>query len=158
MSCNRARPSELPPPALARHRAELTVDASIDELPRLLDVVDRVCRASGADAAMTYDVRLAVDEVCSNLIAHGYRGLAPGPVALSVEAMPDRMVIRIADRGHRFDLRAAPLPDLGAPLEDRPIGGLGCHLVRGVVDDIDYRSDPGGENHLTLVRRLATRR
>ena len=158
MSCNRARQSEMAPPALAQHRAELTVDASIGELPRLLDVVDRVCRASGADAAMAYDVRLAVDEVCSNLVAHGYRGLAPGPIALSVEAMPDRMVIRIADRGHRFDLRVAPLPDLGAPLEARPTGGLGCHLVRSVVDDIDYRTDPGGENRLTLVRRLATRR
>lgn len=152
-----ARPAARPRP-LARHRAELTVEAAIDALPRLLDVVDRVCDASGAEAGMAYDVRLAVDEVCSNLITHGYRGLAPGPIALSVEAQPDRMLIVIADRGHSFDLRAAPPPDLDAPLEARPTGGLGCHLVRSVVDDIEYRSGPGGENRLTLVRRVGRQR
>lgn len=157
------RPGPMPRPAavakpLARDRAELTVDATLDALPRLLDVVDRVCRRSGADPDLAFDVRLAVDEVCGNLIAHGYRGLAPGPIALSVEAQPDRVVIRIADRGHRFDLREAPPPDLLAPLEARPTGGLGCHLVRSVVDDIDYRSEPCGENRLTLVRRVAAKR
>ena len=140
---------------LVRDRAELTVGATLEALPRLLDVVDRVCRTSGADPDLAFDVRLAVDEVCGNLIAHGYRGLVPGPIALSVEAQPDRVVIRISDRGHRFDLREAPSPDLLASVEDRQVGGLGCHLVRSVVDDIDYRSDPGGENRLTLVRRVA---
>ncbi|MBS0326144.1 MAG: ATP-binding protein [Proteobacteria bacterium] len=143
---------------LVRSAAGLTVDAAIDALPRLLDVVDRVCHASGAEADVAFDVRLAVDEVCSNLIAHGYRGLAPGPIVLSVEAQPDRVVVQIADRGRRFDLRSLPAPDLHAPLEARPVGGLGCHLVRSVVDDIDYRTDPGGENRLTLVRRVGTKR
>ncbi|MGH8801760.1 MAG: ATP-binding protein, partial [Casimicrobiaceae bacterium] len=141
--------------ALAQHRAELTVDAAIERLPRLLEVVDRVCRESGAEPDLAYDVRLAVDEVCTNLITHGYHGLAPGPIALSIEARPDRMVIHIADRGHRFDLRGAPPPDLLAPAETRAAGGLGCHLVRSVIDDIDYQTEPGGENHLTLVRRVA---
>lgn len=157
----RASPARRPVPAarrLARHRAELIVDAAIEALPRLLDVVDQVCRASGAAPDVAFDVRLAVDEVCSNLIEHGYRGLAPGPIALTVEAQPDRIVIRIADRGRSFDLRAAPQPDVAAPLEARPAGGLGCHLVRSVVDAIDYRTDPDGENRLTLVRRVATKR
>lgn len=139
---------------LAQRQATLTVDAVIGELPRLLEVVDRVCRESGVETGMASDIRLAVDEVCSNLIAYGYRGLAPGPIVLRIESHGDRMVIRISDRGHHFDLRSAVPPDLVAPVETRPVGGLGCHLVRSVIDDIDYRIDRNGGNCLTLVRRV----
>ena len=48
----------------------------------------------------------------------------------------------------------APVPDVEAPWQDRPIGGLGWHLIRNLVDEIRYQTD-GAENRLTLVKRLA---
>ncbi len=90
-----------------------------------------------------------------NLIVHGYRGLAPGPIGLTVTTLVDRLVMRIADRGHPFDPRSAPAPDLAARADERAIGGLGCHLVRRLIDRIEYESTADGENRLTLVKLLA---
>jgi serine/threonine-protein kinase RsbW len=130
----------------------LQVEARIENLGALLALIDTVCRERGVSREIAFQTRLAVDEMCTNVIVHGYRGLPPGPIALTVTPHPDRLVIRIVDRGHPFDPRSAPAPDLGARVEERPIGGLGCHLVRSMVDSIDYESAAHGGNRLTLVK------
>ena len=59
----------------------------------------------------------------------------------------------IADDGRPFDpLTEAPEPDLESAIEDRPIGGLGVHLVRTMMDEVRYRREEG-KNRLTLVKR-----
>ena len=93
-----------------------------------------------------------------NLIVHGYRGMPTGPITLAIIPGANRMVIRISDRGHPFDPRNAPGPDLHAPLEERRIGGLGCHLVRSVIDRIEYESSAGGGNRLTMVKLIPRER
>jgi anti-sigma regulatory factor (Ser/Thr protein kinase) len=138
-------------------KARLTVAARIENLPQLLALVDGVCREHRVAPDAAYDVRLAVDEICSNLIVHGYRDLPPGPISLAVMPLPDRLVIHIADRGRAFNPANAPVPDLSAPVDTRPLGGLGCHLVRSVMDAIDYESDANGENRLTLTRITGAR-
>ncbi|HEX6136269.1 MAG TPA: ATP-binding protein [Casimicrobiaceae bacterium] len=128
------------------------VEARIENLGELLALIDAVCRERGVSREIAFQTRLAVDEMCTNVIVHGYRGLQPGPIALTVTPHPDRLVIRIVDRGYPFDPRSAPAPDLCASVEERPIGGLGCHLVRSVMDGIDYETTVDGGNRLTLVK------
>ena len=99
----------------------------------------------------------------------GYRGVrraldrrAMEPV--SVQALPgareleviliseaDTVTIEMVDDGPRFDpLQDAPLPDPEASLDERPVGGLGIHLVRTMMDEVHYRYQDG-KNHLLLV-------
>ena len=62
-------------------------------------------------------------------------------------------MIEISDDGQPFNpLKDAPKPDLEAALEDRPIGGLGIHLVLTMMDEMHYRRE-NERNHLTLVKR-----
>ncbi len=61
--------------------------------------------------------------------------------------------MRIIDDGKAFDPRDAKAPDTTAALMDRQLGGLGIHLVRNLMDHIEYRRE-GGRNHLTLTRNL----
>jgi serine/threonine-protein kinase RsbW len=140
------------PTATAGSSARLAVPARADSLPGLLAFIDAVCRGHGLAPDVAFDARLAVDEMCTNIVVHGYRGLPPGPVALEVAVLADRIVIRIFDRGRAFDPRNAQVPDVHAPLEERDVGGLGCHLVRSVMDDIDYASTADGGNCLTLTK------
>jgi len=63
-------------------------------------------------------------------------------------------VVEVSDNGKPFNPLDHPEPDLNQPLEERPIGGLGIHLIRKFVDQLAYRRD-AGRNILTLRKRAA---
>ncbi|HKB71356.1 MAG TPA: ATP-binding protein [Thermoanaerobaculia bacterium] len=126
---------------------------SLEHLPELVDFVRRACERSGADASSCFAVRLAVEEVCTNLMRHAYAGREPGPIEVSVEGSPGRVVVTITDFAPPFRPDEAPSPDFDAPWEDRRIGGLGWHLVKSVVDEIRYEARADAGNRLTLVKR-----
>src|SRR5688572_22699466 len=78
---------------------------------------------SGVTNEILYDVQLAVDEACSNIISHGYADLDPGSIILDLEVHPDKLVVTLTDFGHSFEPSSAPVPDVNAPMEDRELGG-----------------------------------
>lgn len=96
---------------------------------------------------------IAVDEAVTNVIQHGYRE-REGSVEVEIGRDAENMLICLRDGAPPFDPRVIPPPDLAAPLEDRPIGGLGVHLIRQNVDAVRYRVTAQGGNELTLVKRL----
>lgn len=117
-------------------------------------LVDQECRAAGGDARSCGDLKLAVDEACTNVIEHGYGGLG-GTVRLSAAENGGSLTVIIEDRGLPFDPASVPPPDLSADWQDRRIGGLGWHFIRSCVDEIRYEPGvDGGGNRLTLVKKL----
>ncbi len=132
----------------------LSLPAELANLPHMLALVDSASGQFGLTPEDAYDVRLAVDEMCTNLIRHGYQGMPPGAMSLRLRREPERLVVRLSDRGRACPPDAVPEPDLDLPWEQRPIGGLGWYLTREVMDSIDYETAPDGEHHLTLVKRL----
>ncbi len=63
-------------------------------------------------------------------------------------------MFEIADDGRAFDPLQAPVPDIGASLQDRAIGGLGIYLVRKTMDGVTYRRQDG-RNVVTLTKLVA---
>jgi serine/threonine-protein kinase RsbW len=112
------------------------------------------CRLAGADESAAFDLRLAVDEACTNVATHGYAGRAPGPIAVVFESDGTRVRVAITDRGAAFRPERVEAPDLAAAAEERPLGGLGWHLIRQVMDEIEYHSSDDSGNRLVLGRRL----
>lgn len=131
--------------------------ARIENLGHFLTFVDEACGRLDADAEASYALRLAVEEVCINLIQYGYAGSAPGPIRIELRRIDDSLTVTISDHGAPFHPDAAPAPDLSSDVEQRPIGGLGWHLVKNMVDRLDYRSDADRGNRLTFSKR-STRR
>lgn len=127
--------------------------ARIENLPHFMSFIDEACRDAGADQDTSYALRLAVEEVCINLIQHGYKDMPPGPIRVSFRRQGDHITVTIHDRARPFDPSRAPEPDLASDAESRPIGGLGWYLVKRSVDRIHYESDPARGNLLTLIRR-----
>jgi serine/threonine-protein kinase RsbW len=137
-------------------RSDLTVAARLEELPRIRAFVEETCRKLRADEMQTFGLKLAVDEAVTNVAVHGYQGQPAGAVTVGIEADRERLVVTICDRGRSFPPENAPPPDLESESGRRKIGGLGWHLIRSVVDTIDYATSPDGENRLTLVKRRGT--
>ena len=93
----------------------------------------------GVDARASMHVALTLDELLTNAATHG--GAQGEAAEIRLVVQPDRVGVEIDDPAAAYDPRSAPKPDLGASLEDRPIGGLGVHLVIKLSRDLDYARD-----------------
>ena len=123
------------------------------DLAGLAAFIERACARAGAGAEAASDLRLATEEVFTNIMHHGY-GDRPGPVTVRVEATPARMVVTLVDAAPDFDPDSVPAPHIHADCAQREPGGLGWHLVRQVMDEV--RREPGrqGGNVFTLVKKF----
>lgn len=94
---------------------------------------------------------LVLEELVANVAAYG--GRTPCRVELSLGAAAGAVDLIVDDDGVAFDPTGMPSPDVDANLADRPVGGLGIHLVRTLMDEVRYaRVD--GHNRLTLRKRF----
>ena len=134
---------------------ELVCEARRDRLGELLAFVQRACDRAALDPGVAFDVRLATEEVVTNVIEHGYAGGAvPGPVTVRFRRDPGQVVVTVEDLAPPFDPSAIRPVDPAAPLEARRIGGLGWHIVTRVMDEVRHELRHPRGNRLTLVKRL----
>jgi serine/threonine-protein kinase RsbW len=133
--------------ATVRWRADLA------QLVAIREFVAEASRSLDADEQAIRDLQLAVDEVCSNSIRHGYGGQG-GQIEVSVERIGRSIRVVVRDWGMAFDPEQIPVPDLGVPLEDRALGGLGLFLVQQVMDDVRFEFNDSKGNSVTMFRRL----
>ncbi len=130
----------------------LTVKTQAEELARITAAVEEFGEQEDWPPDLVFRVNLALEELGMNIMNHGHdKGLHEFDITLISE--DDTLTIEIVDDGRPFDpLHDAKQPDVGAAIEDRPIGGLGIYFVREMMDEMHYRHEDG-KNHLTLVSR-----
>ena len=133
---------------------ELTKEAKLENLPLLRKFIESGCGAADLDVGLTYDLVLAVDEVCTNIITHGYKYMDPGSLTVNFKADDEKVTIVISDKGRPFHPEDAPSPDIDADWKERQVGGLGLFLLRQVADEVSYNTDKDKVNHLTVVKQL----
>jgi len=132
-------------------RYQMTRAAELESLSVFRQFISDCCTSSNVPSEAVFDLKLAVDEACTNIIEHGYKGMDPGSIILSLRVEPDRVLVRITDFGHIFEPADAPKPDVEAALEDRELGGLGLFLIYQTMDNIDYQTSEDG-NTLTFTK------
>jgi serine/threonine-protein kinase RsbW len=146
-SPDRARPISL------NTRRMLRIEAHTRNLAALRDFVEEAAVSLGVAPGLAFDVVLAVDEAAANIILHGYRQ-QPGMIEVQVERQGQALIVRLQDDAPLFDPNDVPPPDLSLPLERRPPGKLGIHLMRKSVNEIIHQATLQGGNQLTLVKHL----
>jgi len=123
------------------------------EIQRLGAVAERF----GADHGLSDDdmmaINLALDEVITNIIDYGYDDQADHEIHVTMAVEGERLTIEVEDDARQFDPLQAPPPDLDLPLEERPVGGLGIHIVRSLMDTVEHqrRND---RNVLTMQKTI----
>lgn len=133
----------------------LTVPATLDSLSVVGQYVMRAAEVAAVDRKRAYRLRLAVDEVVTNIIMHGYQEAdIPGTIALRTTVDPQALTIIVEDTAIAFDPRQAPAPtDLDGALEDRDIGGLGLYLAMQGVDQFRYERVDGRNRNIFVTHR-----
>ncbi|MBI5458598.1 ATP-binding protein [Methanobacterium sp.] len=131
---------------------KLNVNSDLENLTSIADFITSSTRELGLSEKGVFQLQLAVDEVASNIILHGYTHQT-GPIHLTIWKENDKIIIQIQDRGEPFNPLEADEPDLQAPLEERSPGGLGIHFLKTVTDSVHYQFKDG-KNILTLIKTL----
>jgi serine/threonine-protein kinase RsbW len=134
-------------------RFQITRAAELESLQAFRDFITGCCARYEIPRDTVLDLKLAVDEACTNIITHGYKGMDPGSIILSFRIEPDRILVRITDFGHVFEPVPGPKPDVAAALGDQELGGLGLYLIYQTMDNIDYQASEDG-NTLTFTKFL----
>jgi sigma-B regulation protein RsbU (phosphoserine phosphatase) len=144
----------------ARHKTaavaiNLRFGAKPGEVRRLLRIVDGFCLGHGIPDRVARHLTVAVDEAVTNVIAHAFDH-DPGSHEVRVRLEVDGETVRaeIEDDGRPFDPTSVHAPRMDLSLEDLPVGGLGVHLMRSLVDRIEYERDKYA-NRLILTKHIA---
>ena len=134
---------------------ELRLANNLAALADLADRVERFGVEHRLPASVVNALNVALDEAVSNAINHGYDAGVGGEIAVRLRRRPDSVLVEVEDDGRPFDPLQAPPPDLTLPLEQRPVGGLGIHLIRNLMDELSY-ARVGGRNVLKMAKHLAS--
>ena len=132
-------------------RFQITRAAELESLKIFREFIMQCCAEHNVPNDIVLELKLAVDEACTNIIQHGYKGMDPGSIILAFRIESERILVQITDFGHIFEPAEAPKPNMVAALEDRELGGLGLFLIYQTMDNIDYQTSEEG-NTLTFTK------
>lgn len=101
---------------------------------------------------------VAVDEAIANIMEHAYEGREEGQepilIGMSVELLPERLVVLINDSGNKFDPTTVAMPDIQEHIKSGKKRGLGIFLMRQIMDEVHYSYKQGVENELKMVKYI----
>src|SRR6266850_7277074 len=144
------------PRAGPTRRFRLQVPAEDRHLAEIRDFIQDVGEKIQIPGKILANTKLAVDEACTNIVKHGYKGKT-GFIEVVVTGNQREFSMEIRDQGESFDLRNVKSPDLKMYVETRKRGGLGVFLMNQLMDEVRYRGSPEG-NVLSMSKRLGRRR
>lgn len=136
-----------------RYQRQITLPNDVQEVPQLNVFVDEVCEQVDFDMSTTLKLNLAIEEAVVNVMNYAYPAGEKGDVDIEAMINDEYLVFVISDSGTPFDPTAKAEVDTTLSAEERGIGGLGIHLIRQIMDTINYERVEG-KNVLTLRKKL----
>jgi anti-sigma regulatory factor (Ser/Thr protein kinase) len=133
---------------------ELILQNKPEEKQRLLSALEEFARQHHLPPAVLRAADLALEEHVTNVMTYAYEDAALHEIRICLEVDDQSLQLEVEDDGRPYDPLSRPPVDTSLPLEQKPIGGLGIHLIRSVMDEVDYRRE-AGKNILRMRKRLA---
>lgn len=135
---------------------KITVPGTLDSLGTIAKRVMEAAKDAGLDKKKAYKLRLAVDEIATNIVTHGYEEAGKnGDIDLEVAVNEQALTIILSDTGVEFDpTQKTPQDDLHLPIEERDMGGLGVHLAMDSVDELKYKREGENNYNIFIVNRI----
>src|SRR5512136_2726972 len=113
-----------------------------DSLAKIADFIRQAAKDAGLNNLAVYAVETAVDEACSNIIEHAYKGENKGTIECSCEIDNEGLIVILHDHGQPFNPDLVPTPDVTASLEERETHGLGIFFMNNWMDEVRFDFQP----------------
>lgn len=133
---------------------ELNLDATVDNITKVIEFVDEQLEQYGCPMKAQMQIDIAIDELFGNIAHYAYNPLV-GPATVRVEVADDPMsvIITFIDNGVPYDPLKREDPDTSLSAEERKIGGLGIYMVKKSMDEITYQYKDN-KNILTIKKNI----
>ncbi len=133
---------------------QLTLPATIDNIPTAVDFVNQQLELFDCPMNVQVKIELAVDEIFCNIASYAYApGTGDATISVDLEENPRAVIITFIDRGIPYNPLEKDDPDVTLSAQERKIGGLGIYLVKKSMDDVIYEYTDG-QNILHLKKYL----
>jgi anti-sigma regulatory factor (Ser/Thr protein kinase) len=133
-----------------KNTARITIPASPKFLTVVRNAAQKVAEISGMEEKEAAEIKLAVDEACSNAIKHACHNDPDHELVLEIGFTDDEFRVVIDDTGDRTD----PALVRGRALDEVRPGGLGVHFIRKAFDRMEFDEGKKDGNRLILVKYL----
>ena len=131
----------------------LCMSNDIEELNKLEPFLNGIFERENLDMSMLPQIDLALEEAVTNIIMYAYPEGEKGTAELNVEVADGQISATLIDSGTPFNPLQQQEANLDVSLEERKIGGLGIHLIKEIMDEVDYAYEEG-RNLLRMKKRL----
>lgn len=135
-----------------RAKYEIEQQAVKDNFTFLMEFIEMNISATEMNNAILAEILTACEETLINIINYAYPS-GPGPVKIAIEITNRSISITFIDGGIQFNPLEQPDADISLSLEEREIGGLGIHMVKKLMDEVNYEFK-NGKNIFNIVKRL----
>jgi anti-sigma regulatory factor (Ser/Thr protein kinase) len=132
----------------------ITLDNDRSEIARLGRLAEEFGEGQGLTPSLIFSVALALDEIVTNVIRYAFDDRERHAILVGLALEGGQLTASVEDDGRAFDPLSVPPPDIEAAIEDRPVGGLGLHLVRSLMDSVEYRRE-NGRNIFVMRKAVA---
>ena len=136
---------------------QLKIKSQTEKLHLVRDFIAEAARTHGFDEESVSMIALAVDEACTNVIKHAYNNAPDKEIEIKVFARNGQFEVVIFHGGKTFDPTEIHAPDMKDYLSHYRRGGLGMHLMRSLMDAVEYRTAPGKKSEVHLVKTIPAR-
>ncbi len=136
-----------------RDELRVSLSPTLSAVRGLAQMVEEFGDANKLPMQKIYMINLAVEELITNTVSYGLRGVTQPKIEIALQVNSTVLAVTMVDNGEPFDPTQDTNPDLSSAVDDRPIGGLGLHLVKTFAARIKYEY-VDGKNRLTLEHDL----
>ncbi len=131
----------------------ITLPGRFESLAKISAFVVEAAQSAGLNESAVYAVDLAVDEACSNIIEHAYKGEGKGEIVCTCEVLDDGLKVVLRDTGRPFHPEKISQPNMGVSLKDVQPRGAGLYLIKKMMDEVKFDFDRKTGNTLTMIKR-----
>lgn len=117
-------------------------------LKKVRSYIEKSAQEAGFSQLDTHNIVLAVDEACTNIMRHSYKGDKSREISISIDSVPDKITIILRDFGIKPDMEKIK----HKPKNKIRQGGYGTILIKKIMDEVRYDTSPEKGTILTLVK------
>ena len=129
----------------------ILINNNLSEIERLNKAVAEFGKKHNFSIEVIYDVRLALEEVVSNIINYGFEDSFEHQISIEMNLQEETLTIKIKDDGKPFNPLKVKNSNLEKPFDEREIGGMGIYIVQQLMDELRYNREK--DNNILILRK-----